>query len=117
MRSLKLTDGDLSFDNLGKMAWVENMDRKTQSIKKRLNTVNGNLFYNDAYGLKKIKGKVTKEILESYLYECLIEDFEVSSIEILDFKKDEFKNNSLSVSAIIYLIGSDYLEINLEINI
>lgn len=53
-RTLKLVDGDISFGNLGKLEWIEDIDSLKQTIYIKLNTLKNELFYNENFGIEDL---------------------------------------------------------------
>lgn len=86
MRTLKLVNGDLSFDVLGRLRMITDNEMIIQSLENRLKTYMGELFYNDGYGMPKIKGKITEESLLIFVKEALLDDTRVFDISIDNFE-------------------------------
>lgn len=111
---LKIENGDLVFDNLGSLAYVKDEDEIIQSIKIRLNTVKGDLFYNEEYGLspeyKRLKMKFnTLQELRAIIEDCLLDDERIAEVVTVDFIKTEYTKTLLEI--VVLLTDNTLLEI------
>ena len=104
MRSLKIDNGDIVFDSLGKAIFVTDIELIKQSLNLRLNTAKTELFYEDEYGHPILKGKQTEESILNYLKDTLMQDERVREIEIITFN---LIKTTLKVEAKIYLHSNE----------
>lgn len=113
MRTLKIDDnGDILFDNLGKVKLISSLDLVAQSLNLRIKTEKGELIYNDEWGRPIFKGKINKENLLIFLNETLLDDVRVSKIEIINFN---IINNSIFAGIKITLNTNEILDLNIKI--
>lgn len=114
MRSLKLVNGDLSWDSTGKIAWVRDEKLLIQSINLRLSTLKENLFYDDSYGHPIFKGKLSRESLESYFKDSLLDDERIEDLEIIHFEELDLRNKMgrgiYNATMLIYTVDGQVLE-------
>lgn len=124
-RTLKLKDGDISFDSLGKLFWIEDEISIAQSVNIRLQTVLGELFYNIDFGLDKeyIKNTIRNiEALTPAIQRALIDNEKIIDARIVDVIiynnstfKDEF-GNSQNGKAIIKIAVTLFDQSQLEVD-
>lgn len=89
MKNIKISkNGDIVFDSLGKLQWVEDIELIIQSLNLRLKTQLGELFYNEEYGHPVFKGKVNEESLTIFLKETLFQDERVFNVELVEFYRE-----------------------------
>jgi hypothetical protein len=117
--TIRLTeDGDLSFNQVGRLNWiVDENEKKVQSISLRLKTLKEELFYEEGYGHPTIKGKVDKLTLNDYFKDALLDDTDIESIEIINFKKVKSETNTgiYEVDIEIYLVSGEIIEFMTEV--
>jgi hypothetical protein len=86
-RTLKLKNGDISFDSLGKLNWYEEELSIAQTINIRLMTMYGDLFYSEEFGLNKdyVKNTIRNvETLTPEIQRALIDNEKIIDAELLD---------------------------------
>lgn len=109
MISLKLDEsGDISFDSLGKLEVISDEDALRQSFFLRLQTLKGELFYNDEYGHPKLKGKQNESSISDYLKDALLDDERISDVVIISFVITSF--GKYKVDAEIYLNNGEFID-------
>lgn len=87
-RTFKLdSKGDIIFDNIGRISWIDDEERIVQSINLRLKTYKEELFYNEDYGFEKIKGKISLDELRSRITDTILQDEEIDDVDILEISK------------------------------
>lgn len=117
MRSLKIVNGDLSFDNVGKLEWVDDDDNSLilQSINLKLNTDVEDLFYSETgYGRATLQGKITQDTLEDYLNDAIVDD-KIANVTVNSF--EVLKNGKCNLKISIELTSGEILEIEEDIEI
>lgn len=105
MRTLKLVDGDLVFDSLGRLHTITEKEMLIQSLENRLQTYLGDLFYSDVYGIAKFKGKINEDSLLILIKEALMSDDRISDVSLDSFQI--INNGVANVNIWIELIDSD----------
>jgi hypothetical protein len=109
MKTLKIVNGDLVLDSLGRLDFVSDRDLLIQSLDLRLKTVKGELFYNNEYGRQHFKGKYSKEAVLSLLQDCLLDDERVLNVQIIEF---DIKGSQLDIAVSINLKTDETLDVN-----
>lgn len=107
--TLRLRNGDIDFDNLGKLYFITNEESVAQSINIRLMTELGDLFYDELFGLEKrwVKNTLPNVMtLESEIRKALIDDEKIIDAQLIDvimYNNDvrDAKGNFLNGSAIL----------------
>lgn len=85
--TLKLNNGDISFDGLGRLQWAVNGESIAQTVNIRLKTKFGELFYDEGFGLniQAIKNTLKNtKLLESEIRYALVDDEKISDVELID---------------------------------
>lgn len=96
VKSFRILNGDISFNELGKIELVDDEDNSLiiQSINLKLKTLKEDLFYNENYGYPLLKGKITQDIMEDFLNETIAKDDErIALITIIYFNERTGKLN------------------------
>lgn len=117
MKTFKIENGDLVFDNLGNFEIVEGIDEIAQSIERILTTNIGEWFLNIDFGLNynEIKGKgIDKQGIELALRDAIFQDERVDEVEFEKINIDN-KNRSLEVIFNIKTIDGEREEIEVII--
>lgn len=117
MKSLKIVNGDLSFDNVGKMEWVDDDDNSLilQSINLKLNTDVEDLFYSESgYGRNELKGKITQDTLEDYLNDAIVDD-KIASVMVNSF--EVLPSGKCNINISIELVTGEIIEIEEDIEV
>lgn len=111
MKSLKIDDsGDIVFNSLGKLDFVSDLDMLKQSINLRIQTEKNELFYNESYGRPKLKGKLTKDNILSFLNYTLLDEPRILSIELLSYTLST--GGRIDASVLIRLNTNEILDFN-----
>lgn len=108
---LKLTNGDLDFDNLGRIKLVSDKELIIQSIQNRLNTNKTELFYNYDYGIESMdrlkSTQNNRNYLQTIVERALLDDENISKVEIIDILRPKNDDGLLNlIIAITLLDGS-----------
>jgi hypothetical protein len=87
--SLKITNGDISFDSLGQLEFITGQTAMEQIIQHKLSILKGDIFYNLNYGisvdfsqLKKTDKNLT--LIQSAIDDALSDDSRISHTQIVD---------------------------------
>lgn len=103
-------NGDIQFDNLGKLVFVDFEKRIIQTIRMKLLTIKGELFYDETYGIKIFnKIKINKEYLEAAIRDAIVDGKEIVDVKMLDYKKNEANPNAYDIQLQIYLYNGTTL--------
>ena len=93
MKNLKIENGDIVFNNLGKLIFIEDKEQKLQSILMRLKTIKGDLFYNIDYGRERLDNlKITNSSIskiKSILADCLYQDDDINNFNLINITRKE----------------------------
>jgi hypothetical protein len=114
---LKLTNGDITFSNLGQLVFASDKESISQSITNRLNTIKGELFYNLKYGINIDFARVKrmdkyKNQLEFYIKDALIYDTRIAGVALVDLTKVD--KDKFTASLKILLTNNTVLEFNYQ---
>lgn len=118
-KTLALNDqGDIFFDNLGKLAFIDFETKIIQTIKMKLSTLRGELFYDDKYGIKLFnKVKINKEYLEAAIRDAIVDGKDIIDARMTSYKRNATNYNAYDVTLEIYLFNGNVLRTIPEDNI
>lgn len=118
-KTLALNDqGDIFFDNLGKLAFIDFETKIIQTIKMKLSTLRGELFYDDKYGIKLFnKVKINKEYLEAAIRDAIVDGKDIIDARMITYKRNATNYNAYDVTLEIYLFNGSVLRTIPEDNI
>ena len=92
LKTFKINNDDLVFDEFGNLEMINNYDEITQSIQRILSTNKSEWFLNTEFGLEydqiKGKGKLTENI-ELAIMEAIYQDDRISEVNILEVKRND----------------------------
>lgn len=111
-------DGDILFNKVGRLEWIiDDNEKLLQSIRLRLDTLKGELYYEDEYGHPLLKGKVNKESLNEYFEDTLLGDERIIAVDVIEFKdiSTEKAKGIYQVSLEIFLNDGETIEIDIEV--
>lgn len=110
--------GDIFFDNLGKLAFIDFETKIIQTIKMKLSTLRGELFYDDKYGIKLFnKVKINKEYLEAAIRDAIVDGKDIIDARMITYKRNATNYNAYDVTLEIYLFNGSTLRTIPEDNI
>lgn len=102
--------GDIFFDNLGKLAFIDFETKIIQTIKMKLSTLRGELFYDDKYGIKLFnKVKINKEYLEAAIRDAIVDGRDIIDARMITYKRNATNYNAYDVTLEIYLFNGNVL--------
>jgi hypothetical protein len=122
MIDMKLdSDGDLVFDNLGFFQMVYDRDEMIQSVLLRLDTIQGELFYNTNYGMPldikqlKLSNESIPQI-NSIIQGVLLQDSRIQSVKVIRLTRDQYTGLAI-IDLSIGLTDATVIELsyNLEV--
>lgn len=94
MRTFKIVNDDISFDDTGNIEMVEGKDAETQNLERLLTTNTGEWFLNILHGLEydKIQGKnVTDEQIRHAFMKAIAQEPNAEEIEDIDIERNNQK--------------------------
>lgn len=116
----KLVNGDIAFDNLGRIKFVEGNSHIIQSIVNRLNTYKEELFYDFDYGIEPLdRLKVSQDninYLQTIVERALLGDERILSVKIINVRKHTGLNLG-KFDLTLLLTLQDGLELSLDYSI
>lgn len=115
MKSIKFINGDLSFNYLGKLEFVEDDEQLIQTIGLLFKTEKGDIFYNDEYGVEKIRGKITEESVTEYISKGLENESRIADFNIISFEKK--RDGVANIHIEFIKADNETLELDVEMEI
>jgi hypothetical protein len=110
MKSLKIENGDIVFNSIGRLDFVEENEFIIQSLNLRFKTLKEELFYNEEYGRPIFTGKYTQENILAFVQDALMDDERIASIEVTDFK---INAGRLDINIKLYLATDEVIDLNI----
>ena len=102
--------GDIFFDNLGKLAFIDFETKIIQTIRMKLSTLRGELFYDENYGIKLFnKVKINKEYLEAAIRDAIVDGKDIIDVRMMSYKRNDANHNAYDVTLEIYLFNGNTL--------
>lgn len=110
--TIKLKNGDLFFDSLGKLKLITREEKIIQSVRLIIQTVKGELFYNDEYGLDLYSiRKLDKEVLEALLKDAIVDDEVIIDLRLINFTIDEERPGVINTEMELYLMDGEIITV------
>lgn len=114
MKTLKLVDGDLSFDSNGELEMISDDDEFCQSLEMILKISLGEFYLDETIGLRRdnlLTKNFDEELAQADLIEALMQDDRVEEVNNISFTIDK-ENRALSVD--LTVIKTDGSTVNLK---
>ena len=111
MKSLKIDEnGDIVFNSIGRLVFVEDEELTVQSLNLRFKTQLEELFYNETYGRPPFKGKYNEENILAYVRDTLMQDERVFDVEIASYV---LQYDKLNLNVLVYLSEQETIDLEL----
>lgn len=114
MKTLKLVDGDLSFDSNGELEMISDDDEFCQSLEMIVKISLGEFYLDETIGLRRdnlLTKNFDEELAQSDIIEALMQDDRVGEVNNISFTIDK-ETRTLSVD--LTVIKTDGSTVNLE---
>lgn len=101
MKTIKTNNCDIAIENSG-FVYIEDLERKMQNLKNRLNVNTGEWFLDIGFGLNysEIQGKGVKLAeIEQALHDCVTQDPEFTRIELIGVEINKKRQAKISFNA------------------